>query len=676
MNFSAVLQNLKIQLLAVSLLVVYTLKVFIGTKDSVLLLVLSDICLIIAGTMMMLYLIPYVRKLKIDPVQFIAGAGGVGFVILYWGLDVLGMLNGGKFEYLNASPFILSMNFFIEIVLLSATICILIGFSELFFLKQKRNLKTHYNSMIIFILLTSATAVLNRYENLRFINVAITVNAVILVSYNSLRITWIAFLSKKQKTRLLLISVSLIVMFSFAVASISDDESKKWLSEFSDALIQFVLVMNIYGIIYFVILFFTTLFHLPTAEAFDRKSKEISSLQNFSKLMNQMFDFKELASTATEMAANICNGDAAWIVIRNGKNLTTMAPKNIGYLSAENIFNQIKHSALSDRTSTVRINSLLQMNAEKNEDTFAYAAVAPLRSHKSMNGYLIITKKGEVPFDEEDKNTLETFADYVAIAIENSKLLVESIEKERLEKELDVAREMQKKLIPSQIPKVKNLEISAAFIPAFEVGGDYYDFFEFNDHTLGFVIADVSGKGISAAFVMAEIRGVFESLTGILTRPKDVLDKANRILQRTLDKKSFISAVYGIIDTNTGEVFMCRAGHPPVLLLRRDTVEEITPKGIALGLNYSALFPESLEEYHFQLEDDDILLFYTDGITEAKNVRSEDFSIGNLKQILASEGKKNTSEIAESILSAISVYSQDTPQHDDISLIIFKWKKT
>ncbi len=283
-------------------------------------------------------------------------------------------------------------------------------------------------------------------------------------------------------------------------------------------------------------------------------------------------------------------------------------------------------------------------------------------------------KKENFIFDEEDKNAINTFSDYASVAIENSRLLEESIEKERLEKELDVAREIQRKIIPAQNPQYDKLEISSAFIPAFEVGGDYYDFFEIGENKVAFVIADVSGKGISAAFIMAEIKGIFESLSKTIESPRQILIKANQILQRTLDRKSFVSAAYGIIDLEEEKMQLARAGHCPILLLRDETAENLRPSGLGLGLDFGDRFAETLEELELNLKEHDTIVLYTDGISESKNSKDEDFGDYQFQKILLENNNKNADEITNSVLKEITLFSSNNHQHDDITLVILKWK--
>ena len=210
-------------------------------------------------------------------------------------------------------------------------------------------------------------------------------------------------------------------------------------------------------------------------------------------------------------------------------------------------------------------------------------------------------------------------------------------------------------------------------MPAFEVGGDYYDFFNLGDDRLGFVIADVSGKGISAAFIMAEIKGIFESIAKIIPTPKEVLVKANEILQYSLDKKNFVTAVYGTIDIKKGIINFSRAGHMPAILIRDGNVIQLRPDGIGLGLDYSQNFECNLQQTEIILKENDIFLLFTDGITESKNSELEDYGFDRFEKVLIMNDGKHVDEISNHIMKEVATFSQGNPQHDDITLVIFKW---
>ena len=553
---------------------------------------------------------------------------------------------------------------------------IFLTFKELFFLKQNRNVNLYFNTMIVFFLLTSFATVFDEIEGMSFLKNTFFIVSIVLIFINSIKISWIAFIVKKEKIYLLFLSVVISVLFLMnLIKSSGENANNQILTAFSPVLSEFIYIIFLYGGIYFGILFFTTLFHLPTAEAFDRKAQEVSSLQYFSKLVNQVLDFKELAETVTEIAAKVCNADASWIYWQNKNETNILANKYIGYVDAELITqNILDKKDLTGLTST-KVIILDRVNTiNKLSDNFSQAAVSQIRAHDELRGYLFIVKKNQKIFDEEDREAINTFSDYASIAIENSRLLEESIEKERMEKELDLAREIQRKILPAENPKYEKLEISSVFIPAFEVGGDYYDFFEIDKNNLGFVIADVSGKGISAAFIMAQIKGIFESLSNEIDKPKNILIKANRILKRTLDRKTFVSAAFGVIDFQKEVLHLARAGHCPIIILRDGVAESLRPSGIGLGLNFDNQFEDNLDEIEIKLKQDDVIVLYTDGITEAKNSQLEDFGDKYFEKILLDNHDKNVDEIANKVIREVTLFSKDTSQHDDITLVVFKWK--
>jgi serine phosphatase RsbU (regulator of sigma subunit) len=530
--------------------------------------------------------------------------------------------------------------------------------------------------MVVFFILASLSSAFDQVKDLLFIKNTFFIVSILLIAINSVRISWIAFLQKKEKISLLIISVVIAVLFIVnLVNSGGENIHNQMLVSFSPSLAQFLNILMIYGAIYFSVLFFTTLFHLPTAEAYDRKAQEVSSLQYFSKLITEVLDFNDLAETVTEIATKVCNADAAWILWRDQKEFTTIAHQNIGYLDAREISNFIYKRVKNKPINKTELFSLdkFEKLSSLSENHFSVAA-SPLKSHTEIKGYLLVSKKNNSIFNDEDISAINTFSDYATVAIDNSRLVEESIEKERLEKELDVAREVQRKILPSKHPQYANLEISSVFIPAFEVGGDYYDFFEIDENKLGFVIADVSGKGISAAFIMAEVKGIFESLSRTIRKPKDILSSANMILKRTLDRSSFVSAAYGIIDIEKKILTISRAGHCPVILIRNGAAETIRPSGIGLGLNFTEHFNRTLEETEINLSEEDVIVLYTDGITEAKNNELEDFGVNNFEKILIDNSKSSPDDIANKVIREVTVFSQAHSQYDDITLVIFKWK--
>jgi len=563
------------------------------------------------------------------------------------------------------------------LLIIGFTTYVLVALRHLFFLGQSSNKNIYFNTMIVFFLLASLSTRFSTSDELSFISTTFFIVSALLMLINSLRISWIAFLTKKEKITLLFLSVVITVLFIVNAGNTGNDSSinLSFLS-FSKSFNFFVSLILIYGAIYFSVLFFTTLFHIPTAEAFDRKAQEVSSLQYFSKLITQVLDFDELTETVTDITTKVSNADASWIIWKENDDFVPIANNNIGFVDSDLINKFILRKVSWDglnETTFLKLTGFDELI--KVSKLYKALAVSPLKAHGKVKGLLVAIRKDETRFNEEDKNAIDTFSDYASVAIENSGLLEESIEKERLEKELDVAREIQKKILPETNPIYDGLEISSVFIPAFEVGGDFYDFFEISKTKLGFVIADVSGKGISAAFIMAEVKGIFESLSKIIESPKEILIKANDILKHTLDDKTFVSAVYGLIDIKRGQMKISRAGHCPVILLRNDIAQSVKPSGIGLGISEVDQFKEHLDEVIIELEENDTIVLYTDGITEAKNENLDDFGEKYFTEILLENRNNIVDEISKKVIQEVTMFSHNHSQYDDITLVILKWKQ-
>jgi len=553
----------------------------------------------------------------------------------------------------------------------------LLTLRHFFFLNQGRNIRIYFNTMLVFFILASLSGNFFQAESVSFLSSTFFIVSVLLMVFNSIRISWIAFLSKKEKIYLLLLSFVITTLFIVNINNSSGDNiHSQMLNAFSPSLKQFNVIVMVYGSIYFLILFFTTLFHLPTAEAYDRKAQEVTSLQYFSKLITEVLDFNDLAETVTDIAQKLSGSKATWIIWKNGAKQNSLAAKNIGFVESDKVTKHIlERISFENLTSTRTFNLKEKISEVSSNNLLSVVSVSPIKTRGETQGILVAAKGSGQIFTQDDLNAMETFSDYASVAIENSRLLEESIEKERLEKELDVARVIQRKILPLKVPEYPNLQIASVFIPAFEVGGDYYDFFKISETKLGFVIADVSGKGISAAFIMAEVKGIFESLSKTIERPKEILIKANEILKEALDSKTFVSAAYGYFDLAEKKLVFSRAGHCPLFLLRGGDSKQIRPSGLGLGLSDTGYFEKTLEEYSIDLNENDTIVLYTDGVTEAKNELLEDFGDKLFLQALQSNINLTAEELSNTIIKEITVFSSGHEQYDDITLVIFKWQQ-
>ncbi len=257
-------------------------------------------------------------------------------------------------------------------------------------------------------------------------------------------------------------------------------------------------------------------------------------------------------------------------------------------------------------------------------------------------------------------------------------LLREQAEKKRLEEELRIAHEIQMSLLPQGPLGVPGLSVTALSVPAREVGGDYYDFFPLDAHRVGVLIADVSGKGTSAALYMAELKGLMLSLSRIHTSPRDLLVAANHIIAEHLDPRSFITMTYALLDLRARTMTYARAGHTPLIYLSsggpRPRLQVLAPDGLVVGLTLDTgeMFDRLLREETMPIHEGDLLLLFTDGITEAMNASDEFFGETRLGQLLEQHSQLPDEELRERLLREIATFVGDVPQHDDMTLLLLR----
>lgn len=680
-NISKNIISRQLQLFFLAVACMFIFKVFYGSPDTVLLKILFDTLIGVSIFFLVLALIRFENSRSSTPLSLVLNVG-ILLAIMFFIFMFSDYLLSNIFENINTKlndPGLVYNVVSVVYVLVHISLIafFLVILRHFFYLNQTKSTRVYFNTMLVFFIIASIVTNFFGDDEVSFIITTFFVVSVLLIVFNSIRNSWIAFLTKKEKIYLLLLSFIITALFIVNISNSSGDNVyTQIVGGFSPSLKQFNQIIMIYGSIYFFILFFTALFHLPTAEAYDRKAQEVTSLQYFSKLITEVLDFNDLAETVTDITQKLSGSKASWIIWKNGTKHNSVAAKNIGFIESDRISNQILDKIKIEKlTSTKTFNLSETISEGKSENSFSNVSVSPIKTRGGTQGILVAAKGSDQNFTIDDISAIETFSDYASVAIENSRLLEESIEKERLEKELDVAREIQRKILPSQAPDFPNLQIESVFIPAFEVGGDYYDYFKISDTKLGFVIADVSGKGISAAFIMAEIKGIFESLAKTIERPKEILIKANEILRQTLDKKSFVSAAYGYFDLNEKKLTFARAGHCPLVLLRNSTYKEIKPSGLGLGLSDGNNFNHSLEEFSIDLEENDTIVLYTDGVTESKNEMLDDFGDKQFLNILQTNEKLSLDKLSNKIIQEISVFSSGHEQYDDITLVIFRWQK-
>lgn len=332
---------------------------------------------------------------------------------------------------------------------------------------------------------------------------------------------------------------------------------------------------------------------------------------------------------------------------------------------------------LQDVSHSEHFDALLSQ-LQQQVDMQSIDLIAPLASHGETIGFVLLSPEVDgTGYDPDEKMFLRTLCHQGGMAIRNSFLLQELTEKERIKREIEIARAVQMNLLPSQEPSMPGLRIAGLCIPAMEVGGDYYDYFVIDKNRIAIVVADVSGKGASAAFYMAEIKGMMTSLANLISSPKELLCNLNKNLNKNIDRRIFTTMIYGVLNVKTREFVFVRAGHNAVVVRRagrpRD-VDALIPQGMGLGLVGDAVFRQNAEETKIRLESGDMLVLYTDGISEAMNSRREEFGEERLYELIADNHVADTQDMQQKIMQSVNEFVQDAKQHDDITMVIAQIK--
>ncbi len=277
-------------------------------------------------------------------------------------------------------------------------------------------------------------------------------------------------------------------------------------------------------------------------------------------------------------------------------------------------------------------------------------------------------------YSEEDIDLLKTLASQAAIAFENSRLQGVKISKQKIEEELLIARRIQMGLLPQSINSIEGIEVSGFYNPAKIIGGDFYDVIKLSDNKMLVVVADVSGKGIPAALYMSKVQAMIQFAAKVFHSPKEILVEVNKQIHQKIDRKSFITSILALFDLEKMTVKICRAGHNPVMYSVNGKLSLLKNRGMGLGLESEKYFDDNLEETELSISDDNVFVFYSDGLTEAMNKNREEFGVDKIMEIINMNRYHSCSAIQQEIMNSVAIFRGNAEQNDDITLVITKIK--
>jgi sigma-B regulation protein RsbU (phosphoserine phosphatase) len=298
--------------------------------------------------------------------------------------------------------------------------------------------------------------------------------------------------------------------------------------------------------------------------------------------------------------------------------------------------------------------------------------VVPMQIKGETKGLIILGKrKNDLKFNRSDIEYVSSVGSLAIISIENARLFKETLEKQRLEKDLETARNIQTNLLPKSIPSYPSFDIAAYNKAARMVGGDYYDLVNLDENRVLFAIADVSGKGVPAALLMANIQAFLKTICKMNLPISDATNLLNDLVAENTIMGSFITFFWGILDNKKRELHYVNAGHNPPLHIRNGKISKLKKGGIILGV-MPTMVPYSSEIV--QLEPEDAIILFTDGITEAMNEKWEEYSDERLEMLVLEKYRETSHRILSEIKSSVEIFIHGAEQSDDITCLVIKVK--
>jgi serine phosphatase RsbU (regulator of sigma subunit) len=327
------------------------------------------------------------------------------------------------------------------------------------------------------------------------------------------------------------------------------------------------------------------------------------------------------------------------------------------------IVNAVFESKASLLTRDARLDKRFKASESLLEDDVRSAICSPLWSEKRVVG-LIYLDRGidQEPFTKEDLCLLSSLANMAALKIENARLFEEALEKRALEEQLSLASEIQKGLLPHGYPEIPALDLAAVQMPCFQVGGDYYDFFPLKGGSIGVAIGDVSGKGLGPSLLMATLRAFFCSQLRIGRSLPDLFQDLSTFIHESSSPGTFITFFYGELQPETGSLRFANAGHNAPLIVGKE-VKTLPATGLPLGI-----FPErGYEEGETKLEPEDVLLLFTDGVTERRNESDDEFGEFRLRDVA-----HGAQEMLHTLEASIKEFGGQAVLQDDMTIVVLK----
>ncbi|HPJ28388.1 MAG TPA: SpoIIE family protein phosphatase [Candidatus Sabulitectum sp.] len=429
--------------------------------------------------------------------------------------------------------------------------------------------------------------------------------------------------------------------------------------------------------VYVLLAFLTMLLQLPTARILEKKSRELATLQDLSQVLHSSFELDQLCEAAVRLGVKLTGADACWFHLFSGRDHShsrTGALEDIGDKLApgwySGVARRIDASGGGFMMNNYRRSSLRKMEDQSKGNTrIASLVAAPVEVRGERLGIILAASSRQFFFQEYTRGLFESFTRQIAQAVQSARLFGEKLQSESLARELELARDMQRKLLPGTLIKPAGWDISAVNIPSRVMGGDYYDVIPLEDGRTAVAVADVSGKGAPAAMLMAALQASLGTLLRENLAVDETVSRLNAALCGRMPDDTFITFFLGFIDPLEGSFQYCCAGHDPPLICHGNEegdIEVLDRGGLILGVIPDASYVKG----DAVIRPGSRLLLYTDGITESMSPEGEPFGVRRLRGFLAKHCSDSASGIIDSLTGLLESYREDGDQQDDVTALV------
>ncbi|OHX66981.1 PP2C family protein-serine/threonine phosphatase [Flammeovirga pacifica] len=569
-------------------------------------------------------------------------------------------------------PFLYAIFFHIEFTLLmTLLISTFVTWKKLILFEQTRF--THYSWLLFEIFL--GITMIAHFFRIGTIDVYFKIPSIFLTIWIlmiSINVRWVPHLNFQQKIQGIFKLGFIMLALSYFVASLKFYFYEQ--SLVSDELIKnlFPLTLLIFVFVYAASSTLFMLFSLPTSSVFEKKEQEISSFRDLSLAVRDGKKESDVYRVLLNSSLKSIQADAGWIMSNDYE------VKVVTGITEEDVMQVLSdlRDAPYNGGAPLKLNYQPYFRKENANRNYRSILAIPIIVDQQVRDSLILVKKLHNSIDSVMQSTVNTYVAQAGIALFNLDLLSKAVKNEVYKNSMQIAKQTQEALMPKSLEINENIESYVTWEPAIVVGGDYYDMHRINDHEVSFIIADVSGKGPKAAFNMAQMKGIYQSLAREENiKPDEFFTKANAALTGCIQRDTFITATYLHINTDEMKIDFARAGHCPTLYYdtQKQEAQFLENRGLGLGIVRNNSYNKFIHNHEIKYNPSDLMILYTDGITEARSKNGVDeYGYEHMKKIVEEHHQLPLKEIANKILNDVYGFMGKQAMDDDFTLLLIR----